>query len=105
MNPIITDLPIKSQTEIHGEAKQKQEFKFLGTIRLKPGLKLYSLNTKTIELKEVEVKKTKDVNFNGEEVKNDHALYNPDCIYFQALNQTNAERKASKVIMQFLDKK
>jgi hypothetical protein len=59
--------------------------KLIGSIKLKPGLKLYELNTKNMELREIKVKKN---------------LYNPNAIYIQSLNMKNAERKRDKLIKQ-----
>lgn len=97
MNPIIIEPPVTAKTEIQAEANQRQEYKYMGTISLKPGMKLFKFSPQDAELTEVEIKKTKDV-------KNDQVLYDPRCIYFPALNRTNAERKATKIIKELIEK-
>lgn len=78
----------KNKTEIVD--KQKHEFKFVGSVRKRPGMTTFSLNIKTGEIKEAPLKRTKDIHYTTKKpVKNDQIIVEPDCIYRQALNKKN----------------
>lgn len=89
---------VKPEKEIHAQVKQKQEYKFIGSIRMIRGLKLYSFNTSTFKLKVVEIQRKVSVGMEGEAVKHNKAQYNPKLIYVQALNEKNAARKVASII-------
>ena len=86
------------QTEIHAPVKKKQEYKRVGKIMLKKGLKLYQYNFVKEELKLVEVDKFIKLDTTGKVVKQNKAQYDDNCIYVQALNDKNAARKIIKLM-------
>ena len=92
----------KSQIEIVKQIEQEKHYKLVGSIVIKPGLKLYSLNLQNSELKEVDIVKNKMINFQKQKVQNGKSMHDPKCSYFQALNQKNAEKKAVKIIKSIL---
>lgn len=67
----------------------KKKDKYIGSIRLIVGLKLYSLNLSTGEVSKVAY---------NESDGSKKAAYEPECLYFNALNQKNADRKADKIL-------
>lgn len=103
MNPLILDPPKRYKPEIQAETPWKQEYKFIGSIKMIPGLKLWSFNAEIHEIKEVVLKKNKMVDFKGNKIQNDQAMYDPKLTYFQALNYKNAEKKAIKIMKWIID--
>lgn len=93
----MNELEIKSKVEIHQEAEKKQEYKLVGSLRMKTGCKLFSYCTETDSgVREVNVQKNNTVSYIGGEVENSKAQFNPDLVYFQAINEKNALRKLDK---------
>ena len=91
------------------EAKQDKEYK--GSLKLVPGLKKYSINLKTNELRLVDYKTDFDFELDangvikldksGEPIVkkvNRKATYDPFLMYIDASNDTNAIRKANGFI-------
>lgn len=88
----------ESKVDITAEKQQKKEIKLIGQQRKIPGLSLWEYNEETKELKPAQFKKQdfeitslsqspESFNISNKVVVNEH------CIYFQALNRKNAERK------------
>lgn len=84
---------IKDKTE----ETRRQEYKFVGSYRYNPKLNMYRIHTGSFEVEEVEIKKEVMVGLEGEVIKKNRAEYDPNWIYFQALNWKNAGRKAGKI--------
>lgn len=84
------------------EAQKQQEYKLIHSIRKVPGLSLYKLDTKTMEVSQVEHTSEAMITFSGEPRYYDKVLYDDKNIYIQALNMKNAERKALKFIREKL---
>lgn len=68
---------------------------FKGSLKLIPGMKKYSINLKTNELRLVEYIREND--FSGH-VTARKAKYDPLCVYIDAVNDENAIRKANNYI-------
>lgn len=89
----IFDLPQKDyvqKDEVEIIDKQKHEFKFVGRYRKIPGHTIFSLNTKTGEIKVAPITRSKDIDFKTRQpVTKDRIVIEPDCIYRQALNKKN----------------
>ena len=85
-----------ARVEIHAEAEKKQEYKLVGSLRMKTGCKLYSYDKNSETLMEVSVKHNNTASYTGEEVENSKAQFNPEFVYFQAINEKNAIRKLDK---------
>lgn len=92
----------RQRTEIQAKKKQRQEFKLLGTIRHGSGHILFSINTKTGEIKPVEymqddtISWEKAVNaYHGQGLSR-KVQVEKDCVYIEALNQQNAIKKYRK---------
>jgi hypothetical protein len=94
----LTPHDLKVKVEAHAETEQEKFYRLIGSINLKPGLKLYALNLETLELGKPAIVKKKMVDFEGMKVVNDKTTFDPKCRYFQALNDRNAKRKAWKMI-------
>lgn len=103
MNPIILEPQLKTKPEIQAETPYKQQYKFIGSIKMIPGLTLYSFNLETQEIIQVKVTKNVNVDFQKQKVVNDRVTYDPKLTYFQALNQANAEKKAIKIMKWIID--
>lgn len=76
--------------EVEIVEKQKHEFKFVGRHRKVPGHTIFSLNTKTGEIKVAPISHSKDIDFKTRQpVTKDRIVIEPGCIYRQALNKKN----------------
>lgn len=87
-------LPLDSPVETVIEKQVKKQTKLIASMRIIPGLKLWSFNTKTYELQEVKPE-TKWYELISKTVKKE-TEFNPDCFYIQALNLENASKKVMK---------
>lgn len=91
------------KVEVHEEAQQKQEYRFIGSMRLYKGCKLYSFNPENGHFQEEQL----TINYNErldnkllhrEQTSKYKAQYDPNKIYCIASNQKNALRKFGKAI-------
>jgi hypothetical protein len=90
-----------SEIEIRDEQQQKKEIKLIGRQRKVRGLTLFEYNEVT---KALEIAKYKKQDYSLESLSLDPSKLkisnkvevNEHCIYFQALNRKNAERKLIK---------
>lgn len=76
-------------------SKTKKEKQFKGSLKLVPGMKKYSINLKTNELREVDYSEEMNMMDNR---KIREAKYDPLCVYIDAINDENAIRKANNYI-------
>lgn len=83
----------KDVIEQHQEQKQRQEYKFLGTVIIRKGLKMFEYNSEKDTMKEVRTTEQAIGDLYGNTIKNKKALANSKYLYFQALNERNARRK------------
>jgi hypothetical protein len=88
--------PTAQKTEVG--VKNQQEYKYKGSVRLRRGMKIYSFNPETTELKEVELTGKVIVDLKGSPHKKLQTTYNPKCWYIQAINYKNAQRKVDKAL-------
>lgn len=93
--------PIQTETL----ATQKQEFKKIGSIRLKPGMKLYKFNPTTLILSEVITQNIAAISLSGETILELKAFHDPNVVYFTAINPKNAIKKAQKWLHKVLKNK
>jgi hypothetical protein len=92
---MLDDSRKKSKSEV--VQKQKQEYKMFRHIHT-PGLTLYMYNPVSGELKKAFVEAESDTaTMEGKATHNRRVEYNPKFIYFEALNQKNADRKSKKI--------
>lgn len=91
------------------EAEDQKEYGFMGSMLLKPGLKLYSYDSKADVVEEVNVvrqaqltlknnKKLSKPDMDKQAHVKGKADYDPSLIYCQALNVKNARRKGKKIM-------
>ena len=95
----IFDLPenlSKDDVRIEQSIKQQQEYKLIGKARRKPGMTLFSYNTQTGEMKPAEIEKECAMTFDGKVSYKSKVKIEPHCIYGQALNLKNWEKKINK---------
>lgn len=87
----------KDSDKIVHEAKQKKEYKFIGSIK-KPhaGMILFKCNVDTHEISEVEIQRKAYLDTNGRSVIKSRAMYVDKHIYMWAINQKNAKKKYLK---------
>lgn len=97
------ELLIKSQPEINSTnienvEKEKQEFKFVGSLEIKPGMKLFEYNPENKKVSEVDVNRsTSTIDFvTLTSVERHRAMYNPKYIYIEASNIKNAIKKSQR---------
>ncbi len=87
------------KTEIQEKRKQKQEFKLLGSIILKPGLTLWEFDFGKMELKKSEIQLSSSINFSTKLPTEKKKVYvNPNAYYYQCHNKRTAVKKANKII-------
>lgn len=87
------------EIEIHRHTEQKQEFKYAGSMRMIPGLKLYAFNWDVMTIEEVKIKKEVSLDISkNKEIEKNKVFNDPKCIYYQALNYKNAVRHANRII-------
>jgi hypothetical protein len=85
----------ESKVEITAEKEQRKEIKLIGQQRRIPGLTLWEFNLKRLSLAKAQFKKEdveiKSLALTPEALtKRSKVIVNEHCIYFQALNHTNA---------------
>jgi hypothetical protein len=98
---LIPHVKLTDKTEISVKKQQQSEFTMLGSIVLKPGLKLWQFNYSTMEIKLAEIKDDKTVDFEtAKRVKNKNVIVDTKVRYFQALNAKNAVKKVNKIIFE-----
>jgi hypothetical protein len=96
------DKLIKPDKEIHIKKKQKQEFKMVGSILMKPGLKLWEFDFEKMEIKEADIKNSVSISYIDELPNEEKKVYhNAKAYYFQALNLKNAVKKANKLVLEY----
>lgn len=79
------------------DRKKKKEGNYVGSIRIKPGLRKYELNLAKNTLRLVETQ-DEQVGY-GDNAKIKHkAVYDPCCVYLDAVNNENALRKANRYL-------
>lgn len=78
------------------EQNQKQEYKFVGSISMRPGMTLYCYDSNKDEMKVVNISKQAAADLTGNVIENKQAQHNPKFIYFQSLNERNARKKLAK---------
>jgi len=99
---MIEQIQPKEPAPIHAEKKDKKEV-HIRKMKLKRGLNLYSYNHKTGDLLEVKIERVmymEEKSGKMRPVRKDKAQWNPDCMYFQALNLKNAARKVTNMLKQ-----
>lgn len=96
MKELIKDFE-ENKVEIVAEQQQKKQIKLLGKQRKIRGLKLWEYNSSKNELKEAKFRRTNVVisclNYSYDRTETHKVIVNENCVYFQALNRKNAERK------------
>lgn len=89
----------KSHIGTEVQAKEKQEFKFVGDKRRRPGQKLYELDIHNQTIKEIKVNIREQVNIMTQKENNKYTAYvNPNNYLVWASNDKNAEKKLNKLI-------
>lgn len=91
--------PPATDLAIHAEARH--EYKHIGKIRMKKGMRLYGYNIETDELEEVVVTKQVNVTTDGKPQTEMRANHQQNVVYIQSLNQKNARKKAEKLKKRF----
>lgn len=80
------------------EIQEKQEYKKMGSILVKPGCKLYVLNLETLDLSMLEHDSKSVISANRQKLTLGNAAHNDKCVYINAINYKNAERKALAIL-------
>ena len=87
-------LPLIPDQEIRIQQRQKQEYRHIGTFKIWRGMKLYSVNLKTLEVKEEKINRQALIDITKDVIYKSKVIYNPDCKYLLAINESNALRKS-----------
>lgn len=99
-------LPDKDKIEFVKQVQQ--EYKYIGSIKYKPGSTLWQFNTETGELKPAKVTVKMQLLWTskgGCTKKTRNVIYEDKCVYIWALNRKNAEKKILKVINNVIRKR
>lgn len=94
------ELPNDRQADdvrIEQSVKEQQEYKLVGHRRRVPGHTLFSYNTLTGEMKPADVERRVFMLYAGEVGYQVRVNVEPNCIYGQALNMKNWEKKIRKL--------
>lgn len=86
----------------------QQEYKYIGSIKYRPGSTLWQFNTETGELKpaKITVKEQLVWTSKGDYTKKTRSvIYEDKCVYLWALNRKNAEKKILRVINNVIRKR
>lgn len=99
-------LPDKDKTEFVKQVQQ--EYKHIGSIKYRPGSTLWQFNTETGELKPAKVTVKEQLVWTSKgncTKKTRSVIYEDKCVYVQALNRKNAEKKILRVINNIIRKR
>lgn len=94
------ELPNERHTDdvrIEQSVKEQKEYKLIGHSRRVPGHTLFSYNTVTGEMKPADVERRVFMLYAGEVGHQVRVNVEPNCIYGQALNLKNWEKKIRKL--------
>ena len=92
-----TSKETEDATRVEQVAKKQKEYKLVGRRRRIPGLTLFEFNVKTKEIRPAMV--TRDVIFDsksGKPIYKNKTEVHEGCLYIQALNAQNVEKKLRK---------
>jgi len=95
-DPIILKTP---KIEISQEIKKKKEYKLIGRITLKKGMKLFSYFPEERDIEEVKIQKKGEIGIGGKVLNNAKAEHKSGTLYIQALNKPNALRKLTNLLI------
>lgn len=99
-------LPDKDKTEFVKQVQQ--EYKYIGSIKYRPGSTLWQFNTETEELKPAKITVKEQLVWTSKDnctKKTRSVIYKDKCVYVQALNRKNAEKKILRVINNVIRKR
>lgn len=96
----VTESFKETTVEIVEERQQEKQIKLIGKQRKIPGLTLWEFNEKTKELKPATFKPTavfiSSSLTSTDTTRTYKCVVNENCLYFQALNESNARKKLIK---------
>ena len=93
------------QPKILKVAEQQKEYKKIGSMKIKPGQKLWQYNTKTDEITEVKMNAVEIIDIKKQKGTRSKVIIDINCYYTTALNKTNAEKKFLKMMIEILKNK
>ena len=99
-------LPNKDKIEFIKQVQQ--EYKHIGSIKYRPGSTLWQFNTETGELKPAKVTVKEQLVWTSKgncTKKTRSVIYEDKCVYVQALNRKNAEKKILRFINNVIRKR
>lgn len=86
----------------------QQEYKYIGSIKYRPNLTLWQFNIETEELKSAKVTVKEQLVWTSKgncTKKTRSVIYEDKCVYVQALNRKNAEKKILRFINNVIRKR
>lgn len=98
--------PDKDKTEFVKQVQQ--EYKYIGSIKYRPSLTLWQFNTEKGELKPAKVTVKEQLVLTSKDActkKTHSVIYEDKCVYVQALNRKNAEKKILRFINNVIRKR
>ena len=104
---IVNDLP-EGKHEVERQQEERRvpnEFRFDGRIRRTPGHTLFSYNVQTEEWKVADVERKVVIDTKGKEHYITRVKREPGCVYIQALNLKNVQKKIQRSIQKLEESK
>ena len=98
MKEFESPLQIVPDQELRIQTKQHKEYRLVGTFKIWRGMKLYSINLKTLEVTEEKISREAIIDITRDVIYRSRVNYNPDCKYLLAINESNAIRKSVQVL-------
>jgi hypothetical protein len=104
MNTLLTDPIVRAvepKAKIEAIVEKQIEYKYVGSIKVKPGHILWQFNLETGELTPVPIENKISLNLNGKPIAEKKTTFNPKCLYLSALHRNSAEKKVEKIIEEY----
>jgi hypothetical protein len=96
MKEFESPLPIVPDQEMR--IRMQKEYRLIGTFRIWKSMKLWSVNLKTLEVKEEKINREALIDIARMVIFKSKVIHNPECKYLLALNERNAIRKSVQIL-------
>jgi hypothetical protein len=91
------DNPLQTKPVQVIEAEQEKHYHYAGSIKVKPGHQLFSVNIFTHEVRICVIKRANDIDIKGNIVNRTKTQLDHKLFYCSALNEANALKKFKKI--------
>lgn len=100
-------VPLIPKTDtVENVAEQRKELKFLGTLRPKPGQKIWEVHLKNLTIEEAKVERPSETPFplskhTPPATLKGKIIMKPDCVYYAGINKKSAAKQHIKAVKAF----